>query len=58
MNESLEGIKVLGAKHRFEGLLDDDPKFTDHGSMVTTSDRNIRVLKTLTAVIRCVVIGE
>ena len=58
MNRSLESIKVLGAKHRFEGLLDDDPKFANHGSMVTASDRNIRVLKALTAVIRCVVIGE
>jgi hypothetical protein len=58
MNRSLEGIKVLGAKHGFEGLLDDDPKFANHGSMVTASDRNIRVLQALTAVVRCVVIGE
>jgi hypothetical protein len=58
MDKSLEGIKVLGAKHRFEGLLDDNPKFANHRSMVTASDRNIRVLKTLAAVIRCVVIGK
>lgn len=58
MNRSLESIKVLGAKHRFERLLDDNPKFANHGSMVTASDRNIRVLQALTAVVRCVVIGE
>jgi hypothetical protein len=56
--QSLEGIEIVGAEQRFQGLFDDYFEISNDWPMIATSDRNIRVLETLATVIRCIIIGE